>query len=61
MMLQANINPKIVSERLGHVNIGITLDIFSHVLPGMQEAAAVTFDDMMTKATEIRKKEQVLE
>jgi len=44
MMLQANINPKIVSERLGHANIGITLDIYSHVLPGMQEAAMEQFD-----------------
>ncbi|MFC1901372.1 tyrosine-type recombinase/integrase [Chloroflexota bacterium] len=44
MMLQANINPKIVSERLGHASIGITLDIYSHVLPGMQEAAMEQFD-----------------
>ena len=35
---------KVVSERLGHANIGITLDIYSHVLPGMQEAAAERFD-----------------
>lgn len=34
------VHPKIVSERLGHSNIGITLDIYSHVLPGMQEEAA---------------------
>ena len=33
-----------VSERLGHANIGITLDIYSHVLPGLQEAAAEKFD-----------------
>ena len=50
-----------MSERLGHANIDITLDIYSHVLSGMQEAAALIFDDMMAKATEIRKKEQVLE
>jgi len=36
--------PKVVSERLGHANIGITLDIYSHVLPGLQEAAAEKFD-----------------
>jgi len=29
---------------LGHANFGITLDIYSHVLPGMQEAAAEKFD-----------------
>ena len=43
-MLKAGIHPKIVSERLGHANIGITLDIYSHVLPGMQEVAAEKFD-----------------
>ena len=42
--LKAGIHPKVVSERLGHANIGITLDIYSHVLPGMQEAAAEKFD-----------------
>ena len=45
-MLQANVNPKIVSERLGHANIGITLDIYSHVLPGMQEAAVEKFEQI---------------
>jgi len=34
------VNPKIVSERLGHANIGITLDTYSHVLPTMQKQAA---------------------
>ncbi len=43
-MLTAGIHPKVVSERLGHANIGITLDIYSHVLPGLQEAAAGKFD-----------------
>jgi integrase len=44
LMLKASVHPKVVSERLGHANIGITLDIYSHVLPGMQEAAAERFD-----------------
>jgi len=52
MMLQADINPKIVSERLGHANIGITLDIYSHVLPGMQEAAAEKFEQLFEAETE---------
>jgi integrase len=34
-------NPKVVSERLGHSNIAITMDIYSHVLPGLQEEAAL--------------------
>jgi integrase len=44
LMLKAGIHPKVVSERLGHANIGITLDLYSHVLPGLQEAAAEKFD-----------------
>jgi len=46
LMLKAGIHPKVVSERLGHANIGITLDIYSHVLPGLQEAAAEKFDSI---------------
>ena len=44
LMLKAGVHPKVVSERLGHANIGITLDIYSHVLPGLQEAAAEKFE-----------------
>jgi integrase len=40
--LQAGIHPKIVSERLGHASIGITLEIYSHALPNMQAEAAET-------------------
>ncbi len=46
-MLQAGVHPKIVSERLGHASISITLDTYSHVLPGLQEAAAEKFDEIM--------------
>jgi len=46
-LLKAGIHPKIVSERLGHANIGITLDTYSHVLPGLQERAAERFDEML--------------
>ena len=45
LMLRAGIHPKIVSERLGHATVALTLDTYSHVLPGIQEAAARTFDD----------------
>jgi|GEM_PF-2334525 len=47
LMLKAGVHPKVVSERLGHAGIGITLDIYSHVLPGLQEAAAERFDEML--------------
>ncbi|MCL0095965.1 site-specific integrase [Dehalococcoidia bacterium] len=45
LMLKQGIHPKIVSERLGHSNIGITLDTYSHVMPGLQEAAALRFEE----------------
>ena len=38
--LSAGVHPKIVSERLGHANIGITLDCYSHCLPALSEEAA---------------------
>lgn len=44
LMLQQGIHPKIVSERLGHASIGITLDTYSHVLPSMQAEAAEAVD-----------------
>ena len=43
-LLKQGIHPKVVSERLGHSKISITLDTYSHVLPGMQEDAAQKID-----------------
>lgn len=40
LMLSAGVHPKVVQERLGHASIQITLDTYSHVMPGMQEDAA---------------------
>ena len=40
LALRAGVHPKVVQERLGHANIRITLDTYSHVLPDMQESAA---------------------
>jgi integrase len=47
LMLKQGIHPKIVQERLGHASIQITLDTYSHVAPGLQEAAAQRFDDVV--------------
>ncbi len=46
LMLLAGVHPKVVSERLGHASVGITLDLYSHVLPSMQEEAVRAFDRM---------------
>lgn len=48
IMLKQGIHPKIVQERLGHSSIEMTLDTYSHVVPGLQEAAAKRFDDFVT-------------
>lgn len=42
LMLQQGVHPKVVSERLGHSSISITLDTYSHVLPGLQDASVDT-------------------
>jgi integrase len=42
LALQAGVHPKVVSERLGHASIAITLDTYSHAIPAMQEDAAAT-------------------
>jgi integrase len=40
LALQAGIHPKVVSERLGHATVSITLDTYSHAIPAMQKEAA---------------------
>jgi len=52
LMLKQGIHPKIVSERLGHSSIGITLDTYSHVMPGLQEAAALRFEEGLQQTAE---------
>ena len=47
LMLKAGVHPKIVSERLGHSSVPFTLDVYSHVVPGLQEAAALKFDETL--------------
>jgi len=49
-MLATGVHPKIASERLGHSKVGITLDLYSHVLPGMQEDAVAKVDAAMQAA-----------
>lgn len=44
LLLLAGTHPKVVQERLGHSSIAITIDTYSHVLPGLQEEAALAFE-----------------
>jgi len=47
LMLLAGIHPKIVSEALGHSSVAFTLDVYSHVVPGLQEAAGKRLDEVL--------------
>ena len=47
LLLKQGVHPKIVQERLGHAGIAVTLDFYSHVAPGLQQAAANKFDDIL--------------
>ena len=47
LSLKAGVHPKVVSERLGHSSIAITLDLYSHVTPGISRDAAATVESMM--------------
>lgn len=49
-LLAMGVHPKVASERLGHSRVGITLDLYSHVIPGMQENAAADLDRAMKDA-----------
>ncbi|MCA1680332.1 MAG: site-specific integrase, partial [Actinobacteria bacterium] len=40
LALQAGVHPKVISERLGHASIAVTMDTYSHALPMLQESAA---------------------
>jgi integrase len=47
LLLQAGIHPRVVMERLGHSSIRVTLDTYSHVVGGLQEAAAQRLDEFL--------------
>jgi integrase len=47
LLLSQNVNPKIVSEMLGHASVSITLDVYSHLMPEMQEKAARALEEVL--------------
>lgn len=49
-LLKLGIHAKVVSERLGHARVATTLDVYSHVLPGLQEEAAERVDAALRAA-----------
>jgi integrase len=48
LLLQSNVHPKYVAETLGHSNIKITLDTYSHALPNMGDVVAGTMDAVLS-------------
>lgn len=49
LLLSLGEHPKVVQERLGHSTIGVTMDIYSHVLPDMQRNAASKLNALFTQ------------
>jgi integrase len=49
-LLRQGVHPKVVQERLGHANIGITMDLYSHVIAGLQDEAARLTDEALRAA-----------
>lgn len=49
LLLKAGVNPKVVSERLGHSSVSMTLNTYSHVLPEMQQDAANKLEKLLSK------------
>ena len=51
LLLAANENPEVVSERLGHASITLTMDTYSHVMPDMQQGASDKLEQMLFTKT----------
>ena len=48
LLCSKNVNPKIVQEMMGHANISQTMDTYSHIMPGMQDAAATALESALS-------------
>jgi hypothetical protein len=49
-MLAQGVSPRVVIETLGHSQVSLTLNTYSHVLPALQEDAASKMDAILSKA-----------
>jgi integrase len=50
LLLKAGVHPKVVSERLGHSSTVMTMNVYSHVLPDMQQSAAEKAEGLLFSA-----------
>ena len=49
LLLSLGVHPKVVQELLGHTQISMTMDIYSHVLPGLQQDAVGKLNTLLTR------------
>ena len=52
LMIAAGVNPKALSEFMGHATISITFDLYGHLMPGAREEAARLLDAFLARAAE---------
>ena len=50
MLIRMNVQPKVISERLGHASIKITMDTYGYLMPGLQDSVAELFNKKHDKA-----------
>jgi len=48
-LIKAGVPIKVISERLGHSSVSVTMDIYGHLLPGVQKEAAYAFEQLLSK------------
>ncbi len=58
LLLSRGVHPKIVQERLGHASIRMTLDLYSHLAPGLDEAAAATLNGLIKENPSAKAKDK---
>jgi integrase len=58
LLLSLGVHPKVVQELLGHTQIGITMDVYSHVLPGMQQDAMGKLNEALKRQEDKEKRER---
>lgn len=49
MLIRAGVHAKVIQERLRHKQISTTMDVYGHLMPGLQEAAAQSISDAMRR------------
>ena len=49
LMPKAGVDSEVIQERLGHASVAITMDVYGHLLPGMQEDGAARFSKLLSR------------